>query len=244
VLDIWAYHPELAVLGAAAGLGAGILTHLHRRVAPVVVALAPAGFALVVIAAGEDAEWWRSAALALVVTAAASAVPWWPADAPDPRPLLVISTAGVWYSVPDTEAIVTVGGAVVALAATTRRPPGRSWLALAALIGLAAWWGARARMPVLVGVSAMAGALVLVPALRPFKAPPGPVAVAVAHLACVAIGTYAARELRHDVGLAWAAVAAAYAIGAAVLVLAPRPRDPDRAVGSDLAPPTTGRVGA
>jgi hypothetical protein len=224
VRDLAAYHPELAAIGLVAGLGAGVLCRLHRRAPSLVTALAPSAFAVAVIAAGQSAAWWRPAAVVLLALASLTLLPWWPDGGADPRPLLVLSAAGIWYAVPDTEAPVVVLGAVVGLVLLSGSVRGRRWLPMVVLLGLTAWWGARGRPPVRIGTAAMGGALVLVPLLqmvRRRRPPASTVTVIAAHVVAVAAGTLIARQLRHDPGVAVAAAAATYLVTAAVLVLGP-----------------------
>jgi peptidoglycan/LPS O-acetylase OafA/YrhL len=94
---------------------------------------------------------------------------------------------------------------------------------MVALLGFAAWWGARGRPPVRLGVVAMGGAIFLVPILRVLGGrPPRPGIVLAVHVLCVVAGTLAARELRHDPPLAIAASTTAYLVAGGLLVAAGR----------------------
>jgi len=141
---------------------------------------------------------------------------------------LLVSAAGIWVCVPDTEAARAVLGVlavgVLAWWPGRRRPLGApGTMAIVVGLGWVIAYGDRGRPGSAAGAAACIGALALAPAvasvlIRRGRAPAPPLVVAVVHVAVVAAASRWAGLMTAPVAAALAALAV-LAVGAALLII-------------------------
>jgi hypothetical protein len=163
--------PRLLAAGLVAlAVGATLAARSRWPVAVAMAAVLPGALLVAAAADGPVPDWARGLVLVAIVVAAPLTMTF---DRAAPRftaPLLAVSAAGVYWTVPDTEQALPVLGAFLAvalLAADPAAPPSPG--GAAAAVGLLSWTaavGGYGRPGSIVGAIACLGVPVLVPLVR------------------------------------------------------------------------------
>lgn len=156
------------------GLGllgvAGLVLPWTRRI-PILPALLAVPGALLIVRSGSPGPPWRDALVVGGVSLAAPLLAWLDQNAigsPVPTLLIALTAVGVWATVPDTEEVLVLLGAM-AIPTLLAWPAGLTRLGsngAYALVGLLLWvisWGGRAREGAIIGAVAALGMILVAP---------------------------------------------------------------------------------